>query len=256
MRYDRKLLWKDIQLYVRSTGIIIKKLPVTLLKEYKTLRDTDAGTETAEYLRDMFADFDVNVCDLAGGDNQLKDYCEEVLANHMWSKNANVYLAFKVAETERTVKPLRLVGMLATGTFRPDRYDARGDYEVTMPGGTKDTAELEMVLAAAHAGAGRALALWGIGDLLMRSSQGRRKYTQIIAFTKPRMATLLRSYGFTQKRTHEKRGNRSTASKEIAYTLPNTEASARGILAQMRVERGGLFELCGLRGMRLWQNCR
>lgn len=260
MPYDQKQLWKDIQLYVRSTGLIIKKIPVTLLKEHANLIGAGGeGTFTAQRLQDVLSGMGMpnnDLCRLAGADPNLRMYCEDVFRNKMWSKHANVYLAFQTESNVHTVKPMNLVGMVASGTFNADREDDGGKYSLTMPGGTDRVAEIELVLAGVNTGVGHALTLWAIGDLFMRKRSGDWRYRKVIAFATLRMARLLQSYGFRHPDVHQLRGGRRRMYPEDAFTLSNNAQNCRRLLTHMQNERPGLFDVCGDRGMRLWQQCR
>ena len=257
MVYNRKELWKDIQLYVKSSGLIIKKMPVTLLKQVDQLQQTGQGSHVMKAMLESFQFSGTEALCQHFAQGDLSTYCKEVMANDMWSKNANVYLAFQVASGDRTVKPLSLVGVLATGTFNANRYEGDTDFAVEVDGAGNSAAELELVLAAPGKGIGRPLTLWGIGDLMMRSSQGQSRYKRLVALTgNNNMAKILTDYGFHQTASRERLADGSVQAADPAYVLPNTNTSPAAIRERMKLERPGLFDVCGFRDMRLWQNCR
>lgn len=274
----RKDLWRDITTLVRASGVILKKIPVTLLAKHAQVTDEDDPAPLPPRDRhaevvDFFTDFenDHSIKQLLkdySGHETLRTYVEDSLSNQLWSKQCNVYLAFKLKDVPRSgqraaAKRLDLVGIVAYGTFNPKREDVHGIFELDVPrtGAADRKAELELVVGAPEANVGQLLMLFGIGDLLQRRRGGSPRFAHIVSLaTSARMRTLLTRYGFAHPNdTYEVRGVRRVRSTEARsiHTFNATQDNVRAMQVQVRALAPQLWPLCGATTMPLWKaRCR
>ena len=279
----RRELWRGIQLHVRSIGLVMKKIPVTLINKVEKFTAPGgqqlfpAGHEhrqAIQQFRHLELD-DQAKTDLktwarhgipAGQQQALVNYVEDVLTNRAWSKSLNLWVAYSVDRQPGHGGNLSLAGVVATGTFVPDRDD--GAAYTLRPNGIsqntidqKKVAEFELVVSRPHAGFGKAIALWGIGDLLMRSSMGVPRYTDILAFaTSVKSRALLQKLDFVPITVTEDYGPglAPAQSGDHPRRLRLTNQNIDSLLAEILQDRQDLYELCpiGQYSPKLWGRCR
>lgn len=272
----RKKLWRGVQLYTRSIGLVIKKLPVSLLKK-ADMFDEDASSlqgnsslkAVRKYRKLRFHDqLRDNLKQFAGAGLSaaqaeiLANYVEDVFSNFQFSKSFNLYVAFSIDRRGHHGGALTVIGLVGTGTFNPHRYEELEDgttrhFSLRPVGIASNTKAAEIELLVAQSGYGKALALWGLGDLLMRSSHGQARYTQVLTqAVTPRSRRLFESLGFEQVAAKEfVVGKRHPqAASEPVYAL---RSGAADLTAILKADRLGLYDLCPIgKGVKLWQRCR
>lgn len=268
----RKKLFREVQDYAHSSGLIIKKLPINLLKaSHKWAqaghgdpsKSTYQATRQYQHLGPDSLVKDMTDCTT---NKFLKKYIEEVMRGDPWSKHTNVF-AFFTASRPRTVTPMRLVGIAATGTFNPHRYDEKGDFSYESQGMHFDNsvAEVELVVANEQ---GKAITLWVLGELLSKKAHGGPRYNRVVSMVNPvKMQNILTSMGFQFRQCREIRATGRpvdlppTGNKDKLFVLNPTAQHVQDIRDLLRVERPALYDICppggpALGGIRGWQLCR
>jgi hypothetical protein len=206
---DRKTLFASAKNNLKGEGILLKKLPVTLLKRYA---DKEEDKPVPEELEDTIGTLEeLNVIPairswVRGG--MPAEYLEELTQGMGWVKHGNFVAAFKQVGGE-----FQVVGFVVYGTFNPKR-SASQDGEsrswtisftpaLDVLADDAAVAEVEYVItkpAAAGAGVGRALLEYALSDCLARKKAGAPRYEHAVLFTgNPKMEALARGYGFARK---------------------------------------------------------
>ena len=268
-------MWRAIQLYTRSVGIIMKKLPMGLLKAANKYQDGEGGS--SEAIR-LFRKVKLH----SAAKNQLKafarrgemsteqadalaGYVEDVLNNFQTSKHCNVYVAFTTKKTSAHGGQLELVGLVASGSFVRHRKHPRDDettrhYSIMPEGVGAGSSAGELELIVTKGGYGKALALWGIGDLLMRSTHGEPRYTHVLALTvTDRSIKLFTDLGFKKLKAEEFEQGMAdpVAAGETVMSVKNTQQTAQHLLKIMKRDRQQLYDLCPTGPtVPSWQRCR
>lgn len=275
---ERQDLWRAVQLYVRSAGIIIKKLPVTLLKKAQIYHDNPGHLSAQDPQMDAVMAFrkmglhaatQTQLKGFAGDGladddaDMLQRYVEDMLSNHPFSKNFNLYVAFKLVRPHGHQGRLEVVGLVGTGTFQPHRSDAGGQWSLrpTRLSREHSVAEMEMIVAKPSEGLGKALALYGLGDLLNRKSHGDFKYTRVLGMAATvKGRRLFQNLRFTQSGAREfhigDANPRATA--ERAFIFNPTATKVNQLMTMIQNDRQGLYDLCpyGRRQPSGWPRCR
>lgn len=272
---DRKQLWRAIQLYTRSVGLVMKKLPVSLLKK-ADLFDEDSGAlsqgdralrAVRKYRKlGLHSDARKQLKDLAGVGlrkqqaDLLAAYVEDVFSNWQYSRNFNLYVAFAIKKTSPHAGELEVAGVIGTGAFNPHRADDDAPFSLRPAGVTAGSRPAEIELLVAKSGFGKALAMWGLGDLLMRSTTGQPRYTQVLTFASTsRSKQLFQRLGFHRVETQEYHvgSARPIRSRESCFALHNQAGAVQGLWRTLKSDRAGLYTLCPTGpSVPLWQRCK
>lgn len=260
------------KLNLRAAGLLVKKLPKTLLEQYADYRDTnqlpaDTPLKNTMLLLNNLGLVD-GVTDWArrGVDEQ---YLKEVLEGAPFSKSASFACMIKNSPDAT------LAGFVCYGMFNPVRKTAEDDYKIdftnaALNGQADDgrVAEIEIVItnpAIAHVGTHLfEYALW---DLMARKKGGQSRYKHILLFTdQAAMKKICQHYGFTSNpvsyTNNDPDGN--VLPTRIAPRLPCYVLDTADIAkAQKRTEeRPGSIntELCppkaDSRKLRYWAACQ
>ena len=195
----RKELWQDIQTLVRGSGIILKKVPATLLTKYarvthpedrRALSDSDPHREVVEFFRTFEIKHQIKrLLQDYTGDETLEKYVEDTLHGDVSCKQSNMYLAFKLTNTVRRgaqgwagPKKMTVVGVLCYGAFNKKRGQGTDEpHTLVLPHIPEETCgELELVVGAPESGVGQLLTLFAIGDLLQRVKGGHPRFENIM----------------------------------------------------------------------------
>ena len=270
---ERKKLFREVQDYAHSSGLVIKKVPIDVLKALDKWTKAGHGDPSksthaaAAKLRRLGWDESI-VASLhtATNDENLKKYISEVMQGDPWSKHANVFAFFR-AGRDTTIKPMRLVGLAATGTFNPNRYDEDGDFSYQSQGMHFDNSVAEVELVVAH-NLGKAVTLWVLGELLSKKAQGAPRYNRVVSIVNPvNMQRILNSLQFEFRQCREVHQNgevtnmTETGGSDKLFVLNPNVHNVQSIRDLLRVERPGLYDICppggpALGGTRGWQLCR
>lgn len=267
----RKYFAKIARNSVRQVGLIVKKLPVTLLKAAD-----DVITENKEVPPRMRYAVDellepryegqslIDTIDGWGRDGIDGDYLRQCIAGIPFVKRPNSYVFFRHTYEEGGYQ-LVPVAFLVWGDYEEDRLEARVSIE-----GVNDTsavAEIEAVITAPGAvGVGDFVFMWCIADIVTKRRQGSARYKRIIATTNnAAMRRIFDRYGFEEASMvfKDTRGRRLSAAARRRI-LGDVEHYQSGPLAAMtdhvegKAER--LMRTCPARAdgqnRAMWQLCR
>lgn len=216
----RKELWQDIQTLVRGSGLILKKVPATLLTKYarvsnpdrrRALSDTDPHREVVEFFRTFEIQHQIKrLLQEYTGDETLEQYVEDTLNGDVSCKQSNMYLAFKLTNTMRRgarggagPKEMTVVGILCYGAFNKKRGQGTDEpHTLVLPEIPEETCgELELVVGAPESGVGQLLTLFAMGDMLQRVKGGHPRFENIMCMgVSDKMKRLLDRYKFQRPR--------------------------------------------------------
>jgi ribosomal protein S18 acetylase RimI-like enzyme len=205
---------------LKAQGVILKKLPIRLLKTLTADGDgpsaVHANVQSAQSILDQIhvsnpGQGGTFVSRLAhwGRDGVSEDYITEVLTGSPWAKHVNVFVAFKSVFSQGQGYRMEAVGLLCFGTFNRHRYDGEHQFSIRLPTTTLNTkadndqvAEIEVVVTdntAQSRGLGTALFEYALGDIASRVKGGQGRYGGVVVISDdPRMRQLCLRYGFSQ----------------------------------------------------------
>lgn len=271
----RKQLFLQAQVQLRALGIIMKKVPISLLKKAAgvgTVKDREL--DALDMWHDLGMDGHRGNEVVSWARNPVfKNYVKEVLAGMPWSQHPNVYFAFGVDrgndyKHRRGTRPalghyrtsLELLGMITTGTFQQNRIEDDRRFVLDPACNYNKAAELEVVVARPQRKIGKALALFGLADLLSRKSQGTLRYENV--FTLPINASAQRFFtdlGFELEDASEvdQMTGEVTESNEIIMRFKGGIRNVTALSRELENDSEGLFKLCPTGpSVPLWQRCR
>ena len=219
---DKKAIWQDVQLLMRLRGLVIKKLPITLLRK--------PGGIPGELVKRAVK----QIPEMCDGDEALEAECRKVLGGEVRGKAPNVYVALRAEETKahglgkiKFGPAVKVVGLAVTSTSKEDPR----------------TALLECI-----AGATRyvqlAMTLYAAADTCMRMAGGGSRYSKLMHEQRAEYLP----YRFEQVGFDWKGGDR--------WVLPCTKETCQGIQEVLVRQAPGLYDFCGHRKLALWPNCR
>lgn len=226
---QRKSLYNFAKLNTHGQGILLKKIPITLLQRLADYEEAaphnspaPAGNDAsnnAKVKRTIRQMDDLHIMQIirtwgrGGLDN---GYLSELTRGLPWIRHGNCIVAFK-ASANGTFNP---VGFVVYGTYNPYRY-ASTESSSSGSGDTKHwyidinnididdakagkVAEIEGVITANNdenaRGVGKAMFEFALGDLMSRKKSGASRYSHIITFSSyQRMKQIAQSYGFENK---------------------------------------------------------
>ena len=143
--------------------------------------------------------------------------------------------------------------MAVTGTFNPKRGDDDDAFEYDASGFsfTDRVGELELVVADPGSGSGKAITLWMLGELMVKTKGGQGRYDKVVAITdKTNMKNILTNVGFdfTACREVEDDGSyrdmRQNGNSDKMYKLDVTTANLQHVRNVLRNDRPGLYDIC------------
>jgi len=271
------MLFREVQDYAHSSGLIVKKLPINLLKASEEWIRTGHGdpskaiyAATQKFrIAGMHDSMRTELMSFTN-DPKLKTYIDEVIDGVPWSKHANVFAFFTATPVAQTIRPMRLIGLAVTGTFNPHRQEPGVNFSYESPGiqFNNSVGELELVVANPGTGMGKAMTLWVLGELLSKKASGEARYKHVVSMVKPvNMQNLLHSIGFQYRDCREVHTDGTVVNMPQAGNRDKMEVlsanvqKVEAIRSLLRIERPGLYAVCppggpALGGTSGWQLCR
>ena len=273
----RKQLWREVQDYAHSSGLVIKKLPINLLKSSERWSATGHGDPTKSIYAatqrfrtaGMHSSMRQQLMSFTN-DPDLQSYIDEVMDGLPFSKHANIFAFFTASPVPHTIRPMRLIGLATTGTFNPHRSAGGTNFTYQSQGMAfnNSVAELELVVANPNTGSGKAITLWVLGELLSKKSGGGPRYTHVVALVRAaNMQNIVHSIGFQFRQCREVHTDGTIRNmpqhgagdklEVLSATIPHLSA----IRNLLRFERPALYDICPpggpmLGGVSGWQVCK
>jgi len=190
---------------LRGLGLVLKKLPITLLRQCdrpnprETLVPTCNRLEEKGWIQEILG---------WGRDGLTGVYLEELVRGEPYVKNANIFVALKASRVNQQ-RRTDVVGFLVYGSYVPKRNSPDNDWFIHIPQISQrldTTAEIEAVIRKPgdqYRGIGAALLEFAIADMASRRKAGAPRYTDLMLFTSTQDATDMRDaaarYGFLRR---------------------------------------------------------
>lgn len=262
-------------LNMRGEGIMLKRLPITMLKK---CGDPDAVVNAVlqqTCARKTALGWNQAVMGW-GRDGLNGQYLDDLLGGLPYVKHPNVYVAIKAARPAAGgAYQTRVVGLVVYGTFNPDRVAEGRRWAIDINEVAANrvaagrVAEIEGVIVEPQSrGIGKALVEWAVADIASRRKGGQPRYTDVVLNTTNAVMEGLaqNQFGFVNRgyRLMEDGVNRRNAliQNQVADDarwkhLRFTQASLAALLASAR-NRVVSTNACppGRGGLKMWPACR
>lgn len=196
-----------VLLNLRGQGIMLKRLPITMLKK---CGDPEAVVNAAlQQTCNRKTALGWNAAVRNWGRNGLSDeYLDDLLAGLPFVKHPNFYVALQAVRVNGAYQT-QPVGFIVYGTFNPERFedDRRWRIDIDqLPANRVNNgrvAEIEGIIVrppapgGARSGLGRALMQWAIADIASRRKGGQPRYRDVVLnTTNDNMLALSQQLGF------------------------------------------------------------
>lgn len=247
---DVKKFQAVVRLNMRAQGILMKKLPVQLLKRYEGQNvapnlDEEANTPKnraiklalRQLLQSSAGSLPQAVRGWARGGIEL-DYIEDILQGLPFVRYPNVFLALKTVYIDGQYRT-RPVGFLCYGTFKARRIAAGVDYTIRFKGpgsaqlnqAAEDgrIGDIEAVVTSNEnggMGVGKAMVEFALADIMSRKKAGAPRFSHVVLNTTERaMKNIAQAYQFRRREWGHENVLPATANRQ-----QNTAAQLRASL--------------------------